>query len=703
MQTIMSFEYPQRKRRKTLRACQRCKDWKKRCDVDDSRQRSPLEAPEAPNQSFLDIDGQLPRPSPMPFDSLEAGDDRAASSVSHPMVSTTPSTTSTSSLIAPSQPARTALSVNSDHRYATMLSLRQPQALASNPRHKTSKLISGTNPLSALLGKDLKHKIVTNSCSFRTPDPGNGSRPAVPRRGGSVHSYDWQQYYRAWGTSEARLQYLCALDCFTLPEPAQCSQLLEIYFTHIHPVLPILDRKDLLARYYGSGEPPSLVLLHAICLAAYRYLPLGQHIEDGVSEIRTHCDHLHTKLHALVESEVKFDRIAVVQASLLASLHWEGREGLNSAIDNLSIAVRLCQELGFHRKQQDLLASESVEDDGFHRRLWWCTYALDRLNAAQEGTPFLINELDCDVKPLTEEDLGGEDELTRQATNINLSLAHIIEDAVRGLYATGEDHTTLFTSRGVRQRQALRLRLEQVATRISAQLMSGKDLTACGLEKSPPDTAALCGALLLTHVDAVRILVHRPFILHQEPAGSNLYMYASRDACRSHSLDILHRLEYLLSKDLLRFSWPFTVYAVVNALLIFWYDISSPPSTHPSALSEARQSFTSVTALLRAMGSTWWAAAAKHKLAQALAHAAGALPGQGQDQRQEPTVSRHTEPLTPASGHAGQPDDGTGDWLDHSAFEDCASADFWGSIGLDFDVDVASNIFSIGQFEDQGL
>lgn len=28
MQTIMSFEYPQRKRRKTLRACRRCKEWK---------------------------------------------------------------------------------------------------------------------------------------------------------------------------------------------------------------------------------------------------------------------------------------------------------------------------------------------------------------------------------------------------------------------------------------------------------------------------------------------------------------------------------------------------------------------------------------------------------------------------------------------------------------------------------------------------
>lgn len=200
---------------------------------------------------------------------------------------------------------------------------------------------------------------------------------------------------------------------------------------------------------------------------------------------------------------------------------------------------------------------------------------------------------------------------------------------------------------------------------------------------------------MLDSVDAVRILVHRPFLLHQEPAGSGLY--ASRDACRSHSLDILARLEYLQRGHLLRFSWPFTVYAVVNALLIFWYDISAPPSTDASALSEARQSFTSVTALLRAMGTTWWAASAKHKLAQALAHAAGALL---QDPaRPETGAPRPAEPLTPASGHNVPAPVVADDWLDNIAFDDCASADFWESIGLDFDLDVAGNIFSIGQFE----
>lgn len=477
--------------------CRRCEDDDTPCSLQD---QSAAVGPYAQLQTPLDFDNCLIVPPEPIHSAISAGDDAAR----RPAISATPSTAASGSLRLPSQTRSVDLGGKSEQRYATMLSLCQQGESGtgisqdSNSRHKTSKLISGTNPLSALLGKDLKHKIVTNSCSFRTPDPGPGSAPAVPRRGASIHTYNWEQYYRAWGTSEARLQYLGALDCFTLPGPAHCAQLLEIYFAHIHPVLPIIDRRDFLPRYYGSGEPPSLVLLHAVFLAAARHSPVTPNADGGISEIRSHCDNLHDKLHALIESEVKIDRIAVVQASLLASLHWEGREGLNSAIDNLSIAVRLCQELGFHRKQQSLLAADNVADDKLHRRLWWCTYALDRFNAAQEGTPFLINELDCDVDELIEADFEGEDELSRQAAGINVALAHIIQDAVRGLYAPGEDHKTLFTSRGVRQRQALGLRLEQVATRIRTELMSGKELTACGLDTNPPDTAALCGAFLLT-------------------------------------------------------------------------------------------------------------------------------------------------------------------------------------------------------------
>lgn len=204
-------------------------------------------------------------------------------------------------------------------------------------------------------------------------------------------------------------------------------------------------------------------------------------------------------------------------------------------------------------------------------------------------------------------------------------------------------------------------------------------------------------------LDAVRILVHRPFLLYPEP--QSLGVYASRDACRVHALSILSRLQALLLHGQLRYSWPFTVYAVVNSLLIFWYDISAPPTQDSAALSTSRQHFASVIQLLRNMGITWWAASAKYRLAQALARAAdevqlkatrrhATIPATVQsDGSSQHVAQRH--PLTPASATQDHSQYVAGEWPDVDIFADCDINDYWASIGLDFDLDVACNIFSI--------
>lgn len=153
------------------------------------------------------------------------------------------------------------------------------------------------------------------------------------------------------------------------------------------------------------------------------------------------------------------------------------------------------------------------------------------------------------------------------------------------------------------------------------------------------------------------------------------------------------------------------MYAVVNCLLMFWYDVSAPPSAGPSGtLSEACQRYASVVNLLRAMGTTWWAAAAKHKLAQALAHAAGALRTQGRLTEAVTGITPSTAgeppcavPLTPSSGNQSDFNSGTGDWLDNALFTESDPSSFWDSIGLDFNFDVAGHIYSIGCLDETEL
>ena len=138
--------------------------------------------------------------------------------------------------------------------------------------------------------------------------------------------------------------------------------------------------------------------------------------------------------------------MATIQATLIASLHWEGREGLNYALNNLNVAVQACQKMGLYRKSA---AADSgafqIEGQALPRRIWWSAFMLGRFSTIQEGTPFLINELDCDVELLTEEDFEGEDSLVRRVSLLNLSLARLGEDITRNLCAPGENHSTLFS------------------------------------------------------------------------------------------------------------------------------------------------------------------------------------------------------------------------------------------------------------------
>lgn len=383
-----------------------------------------------------------------------------------------------------------------------MLSIMEHRdaGLANSDSLQGFKLISGTNPLSALLGKDLKHTIVTNSCSFRTPDPSPDAIKKPPWKGRpSIHNCDWEQLYRDRRVSEPRLQYLRATGCFQLPPAARCAELLDTFFTYIHPMLPVIDRKDFLLSYYGSDETPPLIVLHAVFLAASRYMPGDGLASNSASEIRSLCDELHAKVRALMDIDISHERLAAIQASLIASLHWEGREGLNSAIDSLSLAVRGCQEMGLHRKTETLHSTVPINKGlhSVHRRIWWSVYMLDRFCAAQEGTPFLINKEDCDVEFLTENDLTDESYITVRATFINLSIAALIDNAVRCLYAPGRDNNTLFSTQGVTLRQRLILQVEELENNIHDTLISGQGVENA-LKEAPQDVSVLCGAILLT-------------------------------------------------------------------------------------------------------------------------------------------------------------------------------------------------------------
>lgn len=182
--------------------------------------------------------------------------------------------------------------------------------------------------------------------------------------------------------------------------------------------------------------------------------------------LRETCDALHLQLRALVDVEIVSDRFTTLQSLLLSSLHWEGREGINSSTDALTTAVRIAQEMGLHRNNSSVT---SGKHSTLPRRIWWCLFALDRFGAATEGTPCVINEGDCDTIALSPSDFDDEHKSVRELTMANVELAFIVQDAIRSLYSPYLSPESLHTRFGATHRERITSDLVRFEGRCTTQ------------------------------------------------------------------------------------------------------------------------------------------------------------------------------------------------------------------------------------------
>jgi hypothetical protein len=146
---------------------------------------------------------------------------------------------------------------------------------------------------------------------------------------------------------------------------------------------------------------------------------------------------------------------------------------------------------------------------------------------------------------------------------------------------------------------------------------------------------------------------------------------------------------------------------LVNCFLVTWYDVSSPATVDLSALKRARADYTNIVILLKEMGKTWWAAAAKHQLALALARVVGSINldtvSDSEQLQYPPEPGSATSAEANAVGLVQLPTPGSTVgakqpipvFNENDLFSADFDADYWAAMGLDFDQDVAGNIFSI--------
>ncbi|KAM9894918.1 hypothetical protein OXX69_011208, partial [Metschnikowia pulcherrima] len=121
------------------------------------------------------------------------------------------------------------------------------------------------------------------------------------------------------------LEILKMRGAFLLPSPDLAADLIKSYFEHVHPLMPVINRTEFMAKYQDPNDSPSLMLLQAVLLCGSRVSenPL---LFDSKGSSNLASLTFFRRAKALYETNYESDPVSIIQTVLLIGSFWEGPE-----------------------------------------------------------------------------------------------------------------------------------------------------------------------------------------------------------------------------------------------------------------------------------------------------------------------------------------------------------------------------------------
>ncbi|KAI8920859.1 fungal-specific transcription factor domain-containing protein [Powellomyces hirtus] len=187
--------------------------------------------------------------------------------------------------------------------------------------------------------------------------------------------------------------------------PDLVHHLVSLYFTHIHPYFPMIDRKSFTRQLKEKQTEHFSLLLNSMCaLVTQQTRSL---VAWGISSTAELHRAFFERARALLGKQFDWPHINNVQALLLLTLVGAGTNTNAASYQYIGIAHRHAIELGMHRNLQKLNhpgLDETMKEQ--MRATWFCLYILDRYIGVHQGRPFAINDEDWDTPLPRQEETG---------------------------------------------------------------------------------------------------------------------------------------------------------------------------------------------------------------------------------------------------------------------------------------------------------
>ncbi|RDW88310.1 hypothetical protein BP6252_00342 [Coleophoma cylindrospora] len=197
--------------------------------------------------------------------------------------------------------------------------------------------------------------------------------------------------------------------------PSLGDKLLQVYLKHVSINFPVVHSgqiKELHRRRESIVDPCDEGILHLVYSLGGQYLEMTQSENLGNYQWKYHLEaalNLRDKILHLGNSRVLVYLLLLIQHCLRVPRH-------PGAWTFVGIAMRLCVELGLHRKKRSQ-TQPSLQSE-IEKRLFWSCYYVDRELSIALGRPTCISDADIDVPlPLDVDEENQDIEVFRNAIN----------------------------------------------------------------------------------------------------------------------------------------------------------------------------------------------------------------------------------------------------------------------------------------------
>lgn len=347
-----------------------------------------------------------------------------------------------------------------------------------------------------------------------------------------------------------------------MPPPDLAQELIDLYFEHCYPMLPMLHKASFLEKLKSKTNQPSPLLLNAIFAVTSRFSK-DERVKSASGSPYDNGSVFFDRAKELLDKDIDKINLATVQALILISSHQYGaKKGTRAWLYN-GLAFRMAQAIGLFRNcdHWNIPAIEREE----RKRTFWCCFIVDQSTSAYYGRPTTLNEEDCDTTyPCEEDDTSDGSAPIVEYMKYAIDLYKIMGRVMRQIYPA--------TPKGLPSKSA-----QHVVGALSDDLdhwlatlppsMRYNSLQDHSTHSDTRPPLALCQLHMCFYT--IRTMLHRPHIPKVE--SQPIVSFPSLDICTSSSYTILNIIDNLAKEKRLGFIGHYCIECMLAAGGIFMF------------------------------------------------------------------------------------------------------------------------------------